>query len=412
MKTIGVLFDVSGSMKNKFTNIKNSDNMNKKSDELIRILKNLGKNINANIFSILFGLQNSPYIIDFIQLLKLSNEKFKNITSTEENSNTYRNKLIYLLSKDQEGNERYCNIHEYVFSQNGPSEKLSEFFCNLMEDDREIIDYIYYLLPKEVTNENENKKANLKMKRGVVGGSSTGMIAGTFVGLGLSFIPVVGPFLIGLPILLMGFGGNAVANNQIKNTIKEETIKAIKNSFKSCIEIKAKKIINEYKLKNPQNYELIKGKNILNLIDDMNKKIIQPENDQNISIMDLFDNIIYGNTPLYSCCKKALEIFKNNQSKTKVLFIISDGLLNDNYNIISAQNEIKQKMDNLDIITICIYLNCSNKSNNKTFYNEIQYNFDDGAKFLFNISSELDYHNGIIKFFHKKKLEYSFKWSM
>ena len=59
-------------------------------------------------------------------------------------------------------------------------------------------------------------------------------------------------------------------------------------------------------------------------------------------------------------------------------------------------------MNQLEIITICIYLNSSSKLNNKTFYNEIQPNFDIGAKFLFNISSELNYHNSIIKFFIKK----------
>ena len=44
----------------------------------------------------------------------------------------------------------------------------------------------------------------------------------------------------------------------------------------------------------------------------MNKKIIQPEQDKNIDIIDLFENIIYGNTPLYSCCKKVFEIFETN----------------------------------------------------------------------------------------------------
>ena len=138
------------------------------------------------------------------------------------------------------------------------------------------------------------------------------------------------------------------------------------------------------------------------MIDDISKKIIQPEEDNNISIIDLFENIIYGKTPLYSCCKKAFEIFENNDSKNKILFIISDGILTDTNNIISTQNEIKQKMNQLEIITICIYLNSSSKLNNKTFYNEIQPNFDIGAKFLFNISSELNYHNSIIKFFIKK----------
>ena len=137
------------------------------------------------------------------------------------------------------------------------------------------------------------------------------------------------------------------------------------------------------------------------MIESMKKKIIQPENEQNISIIDLFENIIYGNTPLYSYCKKSFNIFEKTGSKTKVLFIVSDGLLNDTYNIVSVQNEIKQKLNNLDIITICIYFNRSYESNN-TFYNKIQSNFDDGAQFLFNISSELNYHNGIIKFFIKK----------
>ena len=69
MKTIGILFDVSYSMKKKFNKLKDINKVNKRSDELIEVLKKLAKNNNANIFSILFGLQNSPYIIDFIKLL-------------------------------------------------------------------------------------------------------------------------------------------------------------------------------------------------------------------------------------------------------------------------------------------------------------------------------------------------------
>ena len=58
----------------------------------------------------------------------MSNEKFKNITSTEDNSTTYRDKFIHLLSKAQEGNKKYCNIREYILSLNDTSEKLSGFF--------------------------------------------------------------------------------------------------------------------------------------------------------------------------------------------------------------------------------------------------------------------------------------------
>ena len=39
MKTIGILFDVSYSMKQKFYKLKDIDKVNKRSDELIEVLK-------------------------------------------------------------------------------------------------------------------------------------------------------------------------------------------------------------------------------------------------------------------------------------------------------------------------------------------------------------------------------------
>ncbi len=108
MKTIDVLFDVSGSIKNKFNNIKDVDNkdinkVNKKPDELINILKKLVKNTNANIFTILFGLQDWPYIIDFIKLIQMYNEKFKKITTKDDDNpaiNTYILLQVYLFTKN------------------------------------------------------------------------------------------------------------------------------------------------------------------------------------------------------------------------------------------------------------------------------------------------------------------------
>ena len=41
------------------------------------------------------------------------------------------------------------DIRQYVMSPDGPSEKLSELFCNLMEEEREIFDNIYSHLPEE-----------------------------------------------------------------------------------------------------------------------------------------------------------------------------------------------------------------------------------------------------------------------
>ena len=420
MKTIGLLFDISGSMRQKFETIKNSEKVVKKSDELIEILKKIARNSESNVFAILFGLKNNPYIIDFIKLLQMSNQKFKNIETTDDNSTStvFREKLIQLLSKDANGNERYCNIREYILSQDGPSEKLSEFFCHLMEEEREILDGIYNNLPIEVRNETENQNLQSRINNGRnmgrIGGIGGGAIlilpiigiALTFPGLGIPAVIAVSAISGGVAEASGGLLGNYFANTRINNRTKEETIKQIKDSFKSSIEIISKKIIKEYNLQNHENYELIKGENLSNLIENLEKKIIQPkeDNNKNVSIIDLFQNIIYGNTPLYTSFNKAIEIFEhiNNNNTKKVLFIISDGMLNDTNDIIVAQKNIKEKINNLDIITICIYLNSSNKLNLKTFYNKIEPDFDEGAKFLFNISSKLNYHNAIIKFFIKE----------
>ena len=87
MKTIGLLFDVSGSMKDSFDNMNDINEINEKSNKLIDILKNICKNTNAEVFSILYGANEDPFIFDFIRLLKLSNNKFKPLTTTNE-SNT------------------------------------------------------------------------------------------------------------------------------------------------------------------------------------------------------------------------------------------------------------------------------------------------------------------------------------
>ena len=193
MKVIGVLFDVSSSMKEKLENINGVNEINKKSDELIEILNNICKNSEANIFTILYGLYDSPYIADFIKLLQISNHKFKELKSTDkDNSQFYRNKIIKLLSTDENGEIRYCNIKDYVLSPNGPSEKLSEFLCNLMEEERKINDNIYYNLPIEVRSKNENNKMKIKTN-GVKFGGSMGILGGCLLGAFL-VNPITMPF--------------------------------------------------------------------------------------------------------------------------------------------------------------------------------------------------------------------------
>ena len=381
MKTFGILFDVSGSMKEKYKNINNVEKINKKSDELIEIMKNICKNSQINIFTILYGLLESPFIIDFIRLLKITNKTFKDVKCDDKNPNStyFREKLIGYLSTDIKGNKRYCKIEKYVLSEDGPTENLSEFFCNIMKEERKIVDIIYYSLPKEVTNGISNFYTNTKITTSKGAEFASKTIIG---GVGLIFSGIVSLFDRNIGREAFDYTINTINNgyvdNKVKLTEKEETIKAIKDSFVKCIQIMTHKILNKYKEEKKEEYEIIKGQELSRLIEEINKKIITQENHE-INIIDIFEDIIYGNTPLYTSCMKAFSILEKRSNNNKFLLIISDGLLNDIRDFEKAKNKIKEKRDQLDVTVICIYLNCSKDNNEKRFYNEIQLNFDQGT---------------------------------
>ena len=65
---------------------------------------------------------------------------------------------------------------------------------------------------------------------------------------------------------------NEKKNSNIRDMAKEQTILAIKNSFKDVIEVKAEKIMNQYKYRYDYYYDWIKGKELLDIIESLEKK--------------------------------------------------------------------------------------------------------------------------------------------
>ena len=342
-KNIGILFDVSGSMENSFDSLTNINSINKKSDELINILKNIAKNIPIKVFTILFGLSGNPDIIDFIELLEISNNYFKTLTAEETNSTYFRRKLIKLLSKN---GSRYCNIEEYVFSKDGPDELLSEFFCNILKEKPYLIDKIYNNLPAKVRNKYYDKSFN-----GINSVADNGLYA---------FSKIFGcvDMFIDTGISKKIEELNTLRDSKIKEIEEEQTILAIQNSFKDIIEIKAEEIMNEYNnyyYYYNNNYEWIKGKELIEIIETLEKKIASPKNSK-FNVIDLFDKYIYGATPLYTSCRKAFTMFqKSKNTNSNILIIISDGLLND-YNLEKAKKEILENSEKLKITIISIVI--------------------------------------------------------
>ena len=103
---IGILFDVSGSMRNPFNSL-SSKSYQTRADELTNILEricqrgNRLKNEQIRIFSLLFGGRHEK-IYDFCNLLEISNNKFKKTLISSKNpkfsEKTFRNKFRYILS--------------------------------------------------------------------------------------------------------------------------------------------------------------------------------------------------------------------------------------------------------------------------------------------------------------------------
>ena len=119
-KLIGILFDVSGSMKYPFNKLSNkSYSIKAKSNSLLS-----SKNLKIDLFTLLFGSKPTE-ISDFLLLLKLTNSFLKDLQLNDSNP---KKRFIELMSKY--GEQR---LEKYIYSEYGPSDKLMSFICEIIE---------------------------------------------------------------------------------------------------------------------------------------------------------------------------------------------------------------------------------------------------------------------------------------
>ena len=87
-------------------------------------------------------------IYDFCNLMEISNNKFKKTLISKKNPEApwkdsekrFRNEFKEILS---ERGRRPLYLDEYLFCENGPSERLCEMGCYLLEDDPQLRFEIY-----------------------------------------------------------------------------------------------------------------------------------------------------------------------------------------------------------------------------------------------------------------------------
>ncbi len=99
---------------------------------------------------------------------------------------------------------------------------------------------------------------------------------------------------------------------------------------------------------------------------------------------------IFGLTPLYQSLEKATELFEDDLSKTKLLFVLSDGQPTDGNNEDSNKiSKITSKLRRAGVKVVSCFITKSTDIHPKRLYDEMAPGWEPGAKFLFSLSSEV-----------------------
>ncbi|XP_071139919.1 uncharacterized protein [Mytilus edulis] len=102
-------------------------------------------------------------------------------------------------------------------------------------------------------------------------------------------------------------------------------------------------------------------------------------------LMKIVEPFIYGRTPLYTSIEEATKLFLREKYSEyrKLLFVLSDGDPTDNGELPRALSKFK----NLDITIVTCFITRSNDVEPRTLFCVENSSWDDGAKFLFKLSS-------------------------
>ena len=371
-KLIGVLFDVSGSMKEPYDIISNKNySIESKSQSLIDILTNLTNNLKIDIFTLLFGSKDGM-IIDFLFLVK-------NIISYLQNLNEHfydpKEEFIHLM-------ERYgpTSLHKYLYDKYGPTNEEVAFACTIIKKKESLGRKIFNHLPYQV-------KHSSIVDQFVVGNLVSGYN--------------------GLSHIFSRFG-NAFSGKGFvpsESDIDKEVIEQIKLTLKECVEEIIEDIFNNMRkdniyIKNIMKINSEMLKQMLKEMDNLIKSKIPLRANNNNNVMDLIKKIIYGNTPLNSVIQKAFSIYSEckNQYEKKVLLIITDGESTDG----DPTDFAKQQSINNEVYIIGCYISTKYCTEN-TFYDQKSFNInEEGAKKLFKMCSNIEYKNPLFRFFLKR----------
>ncbi|WAR32015.1 hypothetical protein MAR_034557 [Mya arenaria] len=102
----------------------------------------------------------------------------------------------------------------------------------------------------------------------------------------------------------------------------------------------------------------------------------------------LLDNVkpfIYGGTPMFSALNSALALFRYKVASKKILVVLSDGEPTDSGNLYTVSKDLHK----LKVDVVCCFIHRESGISPKRLFCKTEVSWEDGAKFLFEISSHV-----------------------
>ncbi|XP_033122011.1 uncharacterized protein LOC117121023 isoform X2 [Anneissia japonica] len=179
-----------------------------------------------------------------------------------------------------------------------------------------------------------------------------------------------------------GHLGNALST--VFSRIYASTVTTFKQATKKDIEEVQDKIFS-LMMKDVESESILPAKKASTIINGCIDDRKQLDSQRIKELKEIVRPFIYGDTPLFKALRQAMPLLRNAKYRNKLLFIISDGMPTDRGDIETIKGELKEA----GVTVVSCYITRSQNIDPRHLFNKSDQLWEDGAQFLFNLSSTI-----------------------
>ena len=380
----GVLFDVSGSMKQAFSAHYDkrdalTDDKVKRSHGIITTLNNI---VNQEIttyerkdlvFVSAFGLDTSTCeginTCDFVSMLKNLQEIDQRRARWEEQYPHNGHRILTEFAIRKNAGKRAAPWIKETLTQ-----KEAGILWEVLRDDDELTQKLIDLLPPEGTYDKYQTASNAG-----TGASNVGISGATVGMLGVMSFPIFIPIMAVILAVsgAVGTGGHVAKNEINKKVDNHEALTLARKSVEDKILKETKTILEKNQKLKPH-----PAKYVSNLLGSVLQENKEASSSRIHKIIDSLKPYIYGRTPMVKALREAKEIFDNSTDiNPKVLFVLSDGCATD--------GDPTQEIQDSNVVVVTCYFTSYSIPNPKCLVDKEDPSWSKGARVLYHMSSTM-----------------------